>query len=51
MFYAAGLRHSGWYPIWNLRLFRHTARVDTKIGRLNEHLVLNGKDWQSASTI
>jgi len=42
MFYGRWMRHSGWYPIWNLRLFRHRkGRYEDR--PVDEHLVLNGR--------
>jgi glycosyltransferase involved in cell wall biosynthesis len=42
IFLGVWVRHAGWYPSWNLRLFRH------KLGRyddrdVHEHVVLNGR--------
>lgn len=42
MFYGQWIRHSGWYPGWGLRFFRH------RLGRyenrpVDEHIILNGK--------
>jgi len=46
------IRHCGWYPSWNLRLFRHrlgryeTVDVDapnTGDNEVHEHVVLNGR--------
>jgi len=35
------IRHAGWYPSWNLRLFRHRlGRYDDR--EVHEHVVLNG---------
>ena len=35
------IRHAGWYPSWNLRLFRHRlGRYDNR--EVHEHVVLNG---------
>jgi glycosyltransferase involved in cell wall biosynthesis len=42
IFLGAWVRHAGWYPSWNLRLFRH--RLGRYDGReVHEHLVLNGR--------
>jgi hypothetical protein len=36
------IRHAGWYPSWNLRLFRHRlGRYDDR--EVHEHVVLNGR--------
>jgi glycosyltransferase involved in cell wall biosynthesis len=42
IFLGRWIRHAGWYPSWNLRLFRH------RLGRyedrpVHEHVVLNGR--------
>src|ERR1043166_1813205 len=51
MFLGQWIRHCGYYPSWNLRLFRHTAgryenlhSGDTRSGdnEVHEHVVLNG---------
>jgi glycosyltransferase involved in cell wall biosynthesis len=51
IFLGRWIRHAGWYPSWNLRLFRHrlgryeTVPVDApQIGdnEVHEHVVLNG---------
>jgi glycosyltransferase involved in cell wall biosynthesis len=42
IFLGAWIRHAGWYPSWNLRLFRHRlGRYDNR--EVHEHLVLNGR--------
>ncbi len=42
MFYGRWMRHSGWYPIWNLRLFRHRlGRYENRF--VDEHLVIQGR--------
>ncbi|MBV9169646.1 MAG: glycosyltransferase family 2 protein [Chloroflexi bacterium] len=42
IFLGAWIRHAGWYPSWNLRLFRHTlGRYDDR--EVHEHVVLNGR--------
>jgi len=53
MFMGHWLRHCGYYPSWNLRLFKHKlgryekldVSVDTRSGdnEVHEHLLLNGK--------
>lgn len=41
-FLGRWIRHCGWYPNWNLRLFRH--RLGRRENRkVNEHLILKGK--------
>ena len=41
VFLGRWIRHAGWYPNWNLRLFRH--RLGRYDGReVHEHVVLNG---------
>ena len=41
IFLGAWIRHAGWYPSWNLRLFRHRlGRYDNR--EVHEHVVLNG---------
>jgi glycosyltransferase involved in cell wall biosynthesis len=42
IFYGKWIRHCGWYPSWNLRLFRH-ARGRYEQREVHEHLVLDGK--------
>lgn len=42
IFYGKWIRHCGWYPSWNLRLFKH------RLGRyeqrdVHEHVLLNGR--------
>lgn len=46
------IRHGGWYPSWNLRLFRHrlgryeAVAVDSSLtgdNEVHEHVVLNGR--------
>jgi glycosyltransferase involved in cell wall biosynthesis len=42
IFLDTWLRHAGWYPSWNLRLFRHRlGRYDDR--EVHEHVVLNGR--------
>ena len=42
IFLGAWIRHAGWYPSWNLRLFRHRlGRYDDR--DVHEHVVLNGR--------
>jgi glycosyltransferase involved in cell wall biosynthesis len=42
IFLGAWIRHAGWYPSWNLRLFRHRfGRYDDR--EVHEHVVLNGR--------
>jgi glycosyltransferase involved in cell wall biosynthesis len=42
IFLGTWVRHAGWYPSWNLRLFRRRlGRYDDR--EVHEHLVLNGK--------
>jgi glycosyltransferase involved in cell wall biosynthesis len=41
IFLGRWIRHAGWYPSWNLRLFRHRlGRYDNR--EVHEHLVLDG---------
>jgi glycosyltransferase involved in cell wall biosynthesis len=41
IFLNTWIRHAGWYPSWNLRLFRHRlGRYDDR--EVHEHVVLNG---------
>jgi hypothetical protein len=41
IFLGQWIRHSGWYPSWSLRLFRHQlGRFDGR--EVHEHVVLNG---------
>ncbi len=41
IFLGAWIRHAGWYPSWNLRLFRHRlGRYDDR--EVHEHVVLDG---------
>ena len=41
IFLGAWIRHAGWYPNWNLRLFRRQlGRYDGR--EVHEHVVLNG---------
>jgi len=41
IFLGHWIRHAGWYPSWNLRLFRHRlGRYDDR--DVHEHVVLNG---------
>jgi len=42
IFLGTWIRHAGWYPSWNLRLFRHRlGRYDDRA--VHEHVVLNGQ--------
>jgi glycosyltransferase involved in cell wall biosynthesis len=42
IFLGTWVRHAGWYPSWNLRLFRHRlGRYDDR--EVHEHLVLDGR--------
>jgi glycosyltransferase involved in cell wall biosynthesis len=42
IFLGTWIRHAGWYPSWNLRLFRHRlGRYDQR--EVHEHVVLNGR--------
>jgi glycosyltransferase involved in cell wall biosynthesis len=42
IFLGTWVRHAGWYPSWNLRLFRHRlGRYDDR--EVHEHIVLNGR--------
>jgi glycosyltransferase involved in cell wall biosynthesis len=42
IFLGTWVRHAGWYPSWNLRLFRHRlGRYDDR--EVHEHVVLNGR--------
>jgi len=42
IFYGKWIRHCGWYPSWNLRLFRHLrGRYEQRA--VHEHLMLEGK--------
>lgn len=42
MFAGVWIRHGGWYPDWQLRLFRRgLARYESRI--VHEHILLNGK--------
>jgi glycosyltransferase involved in cell wall biosynthesis len=42
IFYGKWIRHCGWYPSWNLRLFRHGhGRYEQR--EVHEHLLLDGK--------
>ncbi|HET6318122.1 MAG TPA: glycosyltransferase family 2 protein, partial [Chloroflexota bacterium] len=42
IFLGAWIRHAGWYPSWNLRLFRHRlGRYDDR--DVHEHIVLDGR--------
>jgi len=52
IFSGRWIRHCGWYPSWNLRLFRHrlgryeTVSVDAPLtgdNEVHEHVVLNGR--------
>ena len=41
IFLGHWIRHAGWYPSWNLRLFRHAlGRYDDR--EVHEHVLLNG---------
>src|SRR5215813_7353760 len=41
IFLGTWVRHAGWYPSWNLRLFRHRlGRYDNRA--VHEHVVLDG---------
>lgn len=41
-FLGRWIRHCGWYPSWNLRLFKHAlGRYDSR--QVHEHLVLRGR--------
>lgn len=41
IFLGTWIRHAGWYPSWNLRLFRHRlGRYDDR--EVHEHVLLNG---------
>ena len=42
IFYGQWIRHCGWYPSWNLRLFRHSRGRYERRG-VHEHLLLEGK--------
>jgi glycosyltransferase involved in cell wall biosynthesis len=42
IFLGTWIRHAGWYPSWNLRLFRHDlGRYDDR--EVHEHVVLEGR--------
>jgi glycosyltransferase involved in cell wall biosynthesis len=42
IFLGTWIRHAGWYPSWNLRLFRHRlGRYDDR--EVHEHVVLDGR--------
>jgi glycosyltransferase involved in cell wall biosynthesis len=42
IFLGRWIRHAGWYPSWNLRLFRHAlGRYDDR--EVHEHVVLHGR--------
>lgn len=42
IFLGTWIRHAGWYPSWNLRLFRHAlGRYDDR--EVHEHVVLRGR--------
>jgi glycosyltransferase involved in cell wall biosynthesis len=42
IFLGTWVRHAGWYPSWNLRLFRHRlGRYDDR--EVHEHVVLKGR--------
>jgi glycosyltransferase involved in cell wall biosynthesis len=41
MFHGRWIRHCGWYPSWNLRLFKHRlGRYEQR--EVDEHLILDG---------
>lgn len=41
IFYGRWIKHCGWYPSWNLRLFRHRlGRYEDR--EIHEHIILNG---------
>ncbi len=41
IWYGKWIRHGGWFPNWNLRLFRsHRARYEQR--RVHEHMVVDG---------
>ena len=42
IFYGKWIRHCGWYPSWNLRLFRR-GRGRYEQREVHEHLILEGK--------
>ncbi|HWR34485.1 MAG TPA: glycosyltransferase family 2 protein [Clostridia bacterium] len=42
IFYDKWIKHCGWYPSWNLRLFRHAlGRYESR--PVDEHILLNGR--------
>ena len=42
IYYGKWIRHCGWYPSWNLRLFKHRmGRYEAR--DVHEHVLLNGK--------
>jgi glycosyltransferase involved in cell wall biosynthesis len=42
IFYGRWIRHCGWYPVWNLRLFkRQLGRYENRLK--DEHIVLTGR--------
>jgi glycosyltransferase involved in cell wall biosynthesis len=42
IFLGTWIQHAGWYPSWNLRLFRHAiGRYDDR--EVHEHVVLHGR--------
>lgn len=42
IFYGQWIKHSGWYPSWHLRFFRHRmGRYENR--PVDEHVILNGK--------
>jgi glycosyltransferase involved in cell wall biosynthesis len=42
MFYGKWIKHCGWYPSWNLRLFRHRlGRYEDR--EIHEHVILDGR--------
>ncbi|HEY1295166.1 MAG TPA: glycosyltransferase family 2 protein [Chloroflexota bacterium] len=50
IFLGTWVRHAGWYPSWNLRLFRHRlGRYDDR--EVHEHIVLNGRAGYLASDL
>jgi glycosyltransferase involved in cell wall biosynthesis len=50
IFYGQWIKHSGWYPGWGLRFFKH------KLGRyenrpVDEHIILNGRTGECKNDI
>jgi glycosyltransferase involved in cell wall biosynthesis len=42
IFYGRWIKHCGWYPSWNLRLFRHRlGRYEDR--EIHEHVILDGR--------